>query len=1357
MESYPLEYVLHHMPLMAVLGLLEDHPASDTQTPQDPRTGGNLKNSLLSTLMARNNTSIWDAAAKKDAAFFHVTVLDKTHVFPPRKPVRPPVPQQHSPLSPLTPDSLLYPEGIMHPSWVQRHKETRPSVVVAFYELWERQGAIDSQDPLGAQQALSLEREKDLLLCSEITEKKRNAGERGIRFAVTIILNTSALDDSHVEDRLSFIRRTCSLDQRSSFFSSFSRSHHIVLQAFTEGSSLQKALTDQAASYYRDHDKRVRKKKAKLPPISANRSNFASSSTGSLSPVAQGSQSKPLPPAGWHLRYEFKLGVFAEFRQDVENALKHYDTTYQLLIELMNASVASGGLVFGNEFLQPHSARWTEARTLLDCLSLKMCKLQLYSNRPIPAWKQMERHIGNCRSFPEFIGPPTLGTRPISPSTARLRAMVAGGSLEFWTWAAIQYRIFGELIELATGKSGLRLPFPPSGALTVNAADSAQTYALLNSLSVSDNTPIHFGPMSATNPSILVQHAGYYYFMAAACAEERWNAFGKSEAATLTAPPPPPSAATAPVRRMSQTRTGSFSDSLTSPFSPSLQPPPSNFSDSSNSQHGVDLATLVIELLTKSYEQFKKHRAGRMTLFLASEIARVYEMSGKYDMALKFFERIGKTYRKDQWPSILKDVLRRTAQCARTLGRWEIVAECLIELLSDRISTPGPAGASEREAVLQELFSVLQQGETLGKSNRVAVDMDQIESFLRCTVQFRKHSTYVGAPAAFQVSLIAASSTSPPVPVRFARIRVAFSDPRFDHVIVDSGASEHQATGSVLWQDCTDCQLTGLDNEEVWTKQAALNFQPGTTKVLEGVITPGEGMDLKITSVIVTLESGDGQLNLDYKVGSRAEDTVTRRRWYTVDASVANGGRWIMLDGSGEQSVLRVTRRQPNISVQLKHAPPGFIDEIYPVIVEIVNDESEDIEAYFDVEFRSSGADGTDPTSNIAQDVRDESEQGEAHPLDGPNALNLIYLGIIPASSRVSRHFKLRCSHQPGERVMYNIVNYRSLPSFKSPTTAALPEKPTPASHPALFFRKSEPVRLPFIAPFTAKFSQQQEYGAPFESGEGGLFSLTPMDQDVASVQRHIVMASISSAGPWELEVGELRFPSVDEEVSVIFAIAQLESCADGSYLWKPGHTSVVSYRVVMTIDPVPPVQPIPGGEFLIQWRRKSSADGDKPWVTTSVSAPELRIDQDPIRICIDVPPLILHTTPFTVSYVIYNTSISISHVLLTMDVVEGFVVSGYKQTQIRLLPLSSMVVTYNCVALVCGKVCLPRLKATILDERQDDAASKAGAPPTGQFVNNLSVRGGANSGSLAANDDLFVFVRPSHSVLVGGALGTHL
>jgi len=54
-----------------------------------------------------------------------------------------------------------------------------------------------------------------------------------------------------------------------------------------------------------------------------------------------------------------------------------------------------------------------------------------------------------------------------------------------------------------------------------------------------------------------------------------------------------------------------------------------------NNESQVDYASLIIDILKKAYEQFKNQKNGRMTLYLARNIAKMYEEKNNYEIALK--------------------------------------------------------------------------------------------------------------------------------------------------------------------------------------------------------------------------------------------------------------------------------------------------------------------------------------------------------------------------------------------------------------------------------------------------------------------------------------------------------------------------------------------------------------------------------------------------------------------------------------------------------------------------------------------------------------------------------------------------
>lgn len=59
-----------------------------------------------------------------------------------------------------------------------------------------------------------------------------------------------------------------------------------------------------------------------------------------------------------------------------------------------------------------------------------------------------------------------------------------------------------------------------------------------------------------------------------------------------------------------------------------------------------------------------------------------------------------------------------------------------------------------------------------------------------------------------------------------------------------------------------------------------------------------------------------------------------------------------LLPGYGELCSLKVTRPQPNLKVGLKHAVPAYLNEWYPVTIEIKNEERDSVRVMIDVEVK---------------------------------------------------------------------------------------------------------------------------------------------------------------------------------------------------------------------------------------------------------------------------------------------------------------------------------------------------------------------------------------------------------------------
>jgi tetratricopeptide (TPR) repeat protein len=91
----------------------------------------------------------------------------------------------------------------------------------------------------------------------------------------------------------------------------------------------------------------------------------------------------------------------------------------------------------------------------------------------------------------------------------------------------------------------------------------------------------------------------------------------------------------------------------------------------------------IIRLLTSAYSFFKMHAATKsMMLHVVVRIGEQHLESGNVAMAQKFYERVGRTYRKECWWVLLADILVKTLQCAHSLQDNNSIVRCSTALLS---------------------------------------------------------------------------------------------------------------------------------------------------------------------------------------------------------------------------------------------------------------------------------------------------------------------------------------------------------------------------------------------------------------------------------------------------------------------------------------------------------------------------------------------------------------------------------------------------------------------------------------------------------------------------------------------------
>ncbi|KAE8453746.1 hypothetical protein EG329_009257 [Mollisiaceae sp. DMI_Dod_QoI] len=380
MDGYAPAYVAHNIPLLVVSGL-GSYSKEDTRLPDGPRITSEIPivesedAAVLRKYFKENDGSnlAWNSREYSGRNKFRVKIVGRDYTLPVRNAQFPPSqatsptsrPVLHSVLSPLSPGSSVFPDGLVDSRWIEKHQEHVPSAFISFYTF--------SSDP-------TLSTLNDNRLKTDINSIKSTLSKSGYktRLIVALLSEKSIVQSPDVEDRLANIRKATGLDAKTSFFFLPPQSSPVELKAFVE--TILSTIYPVCIEYYRDLSKHSRRKRNRgvVPPPT--------------SPPTSGT-SQTLSSQGWNVRYDFKLGVFAEFRQEMDSAIRSYESGYEVLL---------GPDVL--EAIASWSPRWNEARLLADVFALRILRCLLWNVNSTAAVRRWQSHRERIRDFVDRRG-----------------------------------------------------------------------------------------------------------------------------------------------------------------------------------------------------------------------------------------------------------------------------------------------------------------------------------------------------------------------------------------------------------------------------------------------------------------------------------------------------------------------------------------------------------------------------------------------------------------------------------------------------------------------------------------------------------------------------------------------------------------------------------------------------------------------------------------------------------------------------------------------------------------------------------------------------------------------------------------
>ncbi|KAF8867253.1 hypothetical protein BDZ45DRAFT_667224 [Acephala macrosclerotiorum] len=381
MDGYAPAYVAHNIPLLVVSGLGSQSAKNTALAESGPRITSEIPpvESEDATILRKHfedsdgSNLAWNSREYSGRNKFKVKLVERDYTLPLRDAQPPPSqatspiskPVLHSALSPLSPGSSLFPDGLFDSKWIEKHQELVPSAYVSFYTF--------TSDPTSSTL-------HDNRLKTDINSIKGILSQSGFktRLIVALLSEKSIVQSPDVEERLANIRKATGLDAKTSLFFLPPQSSPVELKAFVE--TIVSTIYPICIEYYRDLSKHSRRKRNRgvVPPPTA--------------PPTSGT-SQTLSSQGWNVRYDFKLGVFAEFRQEMDSAVRSYESGYEVLL---------GSDVL--EAIASWSPRWNEARLLADIFAIRILRCLLWNVNSTAAVRRWQSHRERIRDFVDRRG-----------------------------------------------------------------------------------------------------------------------------------------------------------------------------------------------------------------------------------------------------------------------------------------------------------------------------------------------------------------------------------------------------------------------------------------------------------------------------------------------------------------------------------------------------------------------------------------------------------------------------------------------------------------------------------------------------------------------------------------------------------------------------------------------------------------------------------------------------------------------------------------------------------------------------------------------------------------------------------------
>jgi tetratricopeptide (TPR) repeat protein len=270
----------------------------------------------------------------------------------------------------------------------------------------------------------------------------------------------------------------------------------------------------------------------------------------------------------------------------------------------------------------------------------------------------------------------------------------------------------------------------------------------------------------------------------------------------------------------------------------------------------VNHSAQVIALFCKAYDYYQHIKANRMMLYLASAISHEYAAAKNYTSAFYYFESVSSHYRREQWWSLLRELLHNAQFCAHQLGLIEHYIRYGIELLCPHM----PDNIQQKIEIQRSLVAAIIQPASplslLSAPLRV-----ETEPLLEFQVYFREKEILINQPMHFCVIV----KSHFPGAVRFSHMRVLFSHMLYDISVIDLASPFATSPDADQKDASTDGDYSeSLPSQPPLPRRRSLLLVPEQEKLFEFELIAQENQE-QLQCVSILLELGQSPACVSFR------------------------------------------------------------------------------------------------------------------------------------------------------------------------------------------------------------------------------------------------------------------------------------------------------------------------------------------------------------------------------------------------------------------------------------------------------------------------------------------------------------